>query len=148
MVAMKLWYLLLLVCLLSCAPYPKDAEDSLKRIHKGTLRVGVSHHPPFVIATDSLPQGSEVELVEAYGAQHHAQIIWIIDSETVLAEKLKHFEIDVMISGLVKSSPLTEGLGTTQPYLTDSSGKHIIAVAPGENALLQDLDTFLKDFSQ
>ncbi len=144
----NLWPICLLLLVLACGQYPRDAEDSLARIQHGTLRVGISHNPPFTIIHDSTYTGSEVELIKAFAAKHNAQIQWLHESETDLAKKLKHFQLDLVVCGLVKESPIVAELGITQAYMEDSSGKHIIAVAPGENALLTDLDGFLESYRQ
>ncbi|CAN5366712.1 transporter substrate-binding domain-containing protein [soil metagenome] len=140
---MRLWLLLLIVVWMGCKPYPKDPENSLQEIENGVLHVGISHNPPYTVVNDTGVSGIEVALVQKYAAQHHAHIKWVNGTETALMRKLESFELDIAIGGFVKESPTVNSLGITQSFLSGPGGKHVIVVAPGENALLSDLDGFL-----
>ena len=129
--------------------FPADPEGTLDRVTGGTLWVGASANGEWVILPDGgEPQGSEPHLVRAFAASLGAEIEWSDGTEHVLAEALKHGELDLVVGGLNDKTPWEKDAGLTRAYAesTDSRGKihkHVMLVPKGENAFLLELDRFL-----
>lgn len=132
----------------ACSHFPRDPEQTMARVNQGILRVGATHHPPFVVIDDHGPSGPEAELVSEFAAEQHAQIRWTISSEADLFEKLKQYELDLVVGGITTRSPYKSHAGFTQPYARHQNKKYVLAVPPGENALLLALDRFIISHSQ
>jgi ABC-type amino acid transport substrate-binding protein len=128
---------------------PADPEDTLERVRGGTLRVGVSPHPPHtVVVPDGPPTGSDVDLAAGFAASIQAQPVWMVGGEEPLMTALEHGELDLVIGGLTADTPWTEKAAITKPYARarDSTGKEVelVMAAPmGENAYLVTLERFL-----
>jgi DNA-binding transcriptional LysR family regulator len=142
--------LALTLTLTACGPsFPADPDGTLDRVSGGTLRVGASHNEDWVnLRGGSEPQGKEPDLVRAFAAKLGAEIEWSEGTEHVLAEDLKHGELDLVIGGLNDKTPWEKDAGITRAYAesVDSRGqgrKHIMLVPKGENAFLLELDRFL-----
>jgi polar amino acid transport system substrate-binding protein len=92
--------------------------------------------------------GLEPELIEAWAKRLGARVNWKHGAEAELIEALHRREIDVLAAGLDSKTPYKSELGLTQPYVKvedrhGSKKKHVLAVTPGESALLFALDQFL-----
>jgi hypothetical protein len=80
-----------------------------------------------------------------------AEIEWVVDSEGDLLPRLEQFEIDAVIGGLREGTPWRDRIALTQAYhdvpiLSGPPGSgHVIALPPGENAWLLDVDRWLQD---
>jgi ABC-type amino acid transport substrate-binding protein len=128
---------------------PRDSAETLERVrHGGELRVGVADHPPWVRINDDGVGGIEPGLIEAWAAQLGGRVVWHPGPEAQLVEALDHREIDVIAAGFDSSTPHKARLALTSPYLEvedrfGSRRSHVIAVMPGESALLLSLDRFL-----
>ena len=142
---------LLIVVLAGCAQIPADVDGTVDRLAEGgSLRVGVTANPPWTETTGDEPSGTEVDLVEAFAAEHGADIEWSEGSEAVLAEALRAGSLDVAIGGFVDTSPWTDKAAFTDIYteVTGPGGvteKHIMFTRPGENRLLVMLEVFLRE---
>lgn len=130
---------------------PADPDDTLERVRGGTLRVGVSPHPPWTeVGADGRPAGREVELVTAFANQLQAEPEWVIGGEEQLVTRLEHGQLDLVIGGITADTPWSDKVSVTRPYLeaTDAAGKPIklVMAAPmGENAFLRSLEVFLHE---
>lgn len=100
---------------------PKDPEGTLDRVTGSTMRVGVTHAPPWVEITDGGPEGIEVSLVEEFARTIDAEIEWIGGSEAELAQAVYLREIDLMIGGLTGTSTLASEVTLTHPYVTTAT---------------------------
>lgn len=131
------------------APFPADSEGSLERASGGTLYVGVTANAPWTeIQPDGGVTGLEAVLVTDYAESIDAEVDWIEGSESVLADKMKKGELDILIGGLTSKAPWTDKVALTRPYSTvrgedGKKDKMVMGVRPGENALLVSLETFL-----
>ncbi|WP_247048387.1 transporter substrate-binding domain-containing protein [Arthrobacter rhizosphaerae] len=150
---------LVLLCTLFLLPacaqsMPADPEGTLERVTGGTLRVGASDNGDWVSVDPTRePEGSEAELLREFAGRLGASIEWTTGSEQVLAEELKHGELDVVIGGLDDKTPWEKHAGLTLPYTEskDERGethKHVMLVRKGENAFLLELDRFLAEAEQ
>ena len=130
---------------------PTDPDGTLEEIRtSGELRVGVSPHPPFTTLPeepDALPGGTEVELVTGFAETVGAEPVWVVDGEESLVKDLEEGEIHLLVGGLTAKSPWAKHVALTRPYATTpEDGKqvdHVMAVVPGENALLSELERYL-----
>lgn len=156
------------------APYPADPNGTLERVTDGTLRVGASENGGWVHFAgpgsadtgtpepggqdtggtgpllDEFVQGTDADLVRDFAARLGADVDWVSGAEHVLAEELKHGQLDLVIGGLDDHTPWTRHGGLTRVYAEsrDSRGtlhRHVMLVPLGENAFLLELDRFLMD---
>ena len=132
---------------------PSDPEGTLDRVAGGTLRVGISHNPPWTEtgtgsdpanagtgsdtvsrtgpgeatagtgSTGTAPAGTEAELVRAFAAEHNARVEWVSGGESNLVRRLERGELDLVIGGLTKDSPWSKYAALTQPYLETSNAQ-------------------------
>lgn len=130
---------------------PADPDGSLQRVSGGTLRVGVSPHPPWTVVDGTGdPTGDEVELVTEFAQRIEAEAVWVVGGEEQLIARLEHEQLDLVIGGLTADTPWSEKVAVTRPYreVTDSVGEpaELVMAAPmGENAFLRALEMFLHE---
>jgi polar amino acid transport system substrate-binding protein len=143
---------------------PRDPEGTLRRARGGTLRVGVAPagewvRVPALEASENdertkdaevaeraeagEPDGVEPELVRRLARELDAEIRWVRGSESELLGALERFEVDIVLAGLTRDSPWRQRVGLTRAY-TKAGGERVIAVGPGENAFLLELERFLE----
>jgi hypothetical protein len=81
------------------------------------------------------------EIARAAGAR----IEWHQGAESELLTSLKDRKIDLVIAGLTADLPWKTEVGFTRVYYEDTAArkKHVMAVAPGENALLVHVERIL-----
>lgn len=110
--------LLLLIAAMALAGcrYPTDVEHSLERIGGGTMKVGLTENPPWVIRSDDGPAGVEVEIIERLAERLNADVQWYWDNESTLLQALKAHQLDLVAGGLTKSSRLSKFSAPTKPY--------------------------------
>jgi polar amino acid transport system substrate-binding protein len=128
--------------------YPADPEGTFDKVSRGTLNVGVVHHPPYVDATGAEPTGSEVELVEGFARQIDAEIEWTVAGEESLMTALKGGDLDLVAGGLTSKSPWTTHGALTRDYAETTgpdgrTAKLVMAVPLGENQMLTELEGYL-----
>ena len=115
----------------ACDGYPRDPRGTLDRARGGELRVGV---------IDAPATARERDLIAAFAADIDANVSWRGGSEHDLLTALEHGEVDVVAGGgLVEGTPWRERVALSRPY----DDRRMLAVAPGENALLLRLDRFI-----
>jgi len=130
--------------------YPADPDGTLERVANGTLRVGASDNGEWVDVDGEDVRGTEADLVRDFAARLGAEIDWVPGTEHVLAEELKHGQLDLVIGGLDDKTPWAQHGGLTLAYAEsrDSRGslhRHVMLVPLGENAFLLELDRFLME---
>lgn len=141
--------------LIGCsAHYPADPDGTLDRVSGGSLRVGVSHQPPW---TDTAgenspddPGGIEAQLIEDYAASIDADVEWHAGGEEQLIKLLSERELDVVIGGFSDQSPWSSDVALTTDYaksvgVDGKTTKHVMAIQMGENAFMTSLERFLLD---
>jgi polar amino acid transport system substrate-binding protein len=144
----RCWSLLLCLGLIGCDALPRDNAGALERASGGELRVGVVENPPWVRFDNQTITGLEPELIEAWAKSINARVFWQRGAESNLVEALDRRELDVVAAGFDTKTPYHSKLALSQPYVEveDRRGakkKHLLAVTPGESALLLSLDRFL-----
>lgn len=130
---------------------PADPDGTLDAIRaSGELTVGVSPNPPFTTLPESPegpPGGTEVDLVTGFAESLDAEPVWVVGGEEDLVRQLEEGEIQVLIGGLTAKNPHLTKTGATRPYVTTpehgTQVNHVMAVVPGENALLSELERYL-----
>ena len=145
--------LAVMIGLVGCSGhFPADPDGTLDRVSGGSLRVGVSHQPPW---TDTAgenspddPGGIEVQLIEDYAESIDADVDWHAGGEEQLIKLLSERELDVVIGGLTDSSPWSSQVALTTDYaesigVDGKTAKHVMAVQMGENAFMSSLERFL-----
>jgi membrane-bound lytic murein transglycosylase MltF len=133
----------------ACSGIPRDTNGGLDRVRGGILRAGVIEHQPWTVVNDAGQVGGvEAQLLTRWAAQLGARVEWHRGDIEQLVEALHRREIDVIAAGLHVKTPYAHKLALTQPYVEfeDERGdtvRLVLAVTPGESALLFDLDKFL-----
>ena len=140
-----LFYLILFFCFSGCNNFPKDPEKTLEQVKNGTLVVGYSENPPWVVKTESIPTGIEPDLVKAFAKTLHATIKWENDTEQNLVEDLEKKKVHLVIAGLTDKSPWKNKAGFTRSFATEGKQKHVMAAINGENAFIVQLEKFLHE---
>jgi hypothetical protein len=133
---------------LACSAIPRDSNEALERVRGGVLRVGLIEHPPWTIVDGGKVSGIEAHILQQWASQLNAEVAWRRGNIDELVEALHRREIDVLAAGLHQKTPYAPKLAMTQPYveIDDEHGgtqRMVLAVTPGESALLFDLDKFL-----
>lgn len=147
--------LALSVGLVGCSGhYPADPEGSLDRLSGGTLRVGVSHQPPWTDTsgdhTEQDPGGIEADIIRDYAESIDADVEWHTGGEERLIKLMSERELDIVIGGLTSKSPWSSDSAITTSYaeslgVDGKTTKHSMAVQMGENAFMTSLERFLLD---
>ena len=135
--------LLLLTGLLACDTFPKDPDKTLTQARTGSLRVGYSDNPPWVVKTAGVPGGIEPGLIKAFAQTQDIRIEWVNDSEQDLMQQLAKRELHLVLSGLLHTSPWSQEVSFTRPYLKQGKEKRVMGVLKGENAFILELEKYL-----
>lgn len=133
--------------------YPADPDGTLDRVSGGTLRVGISHQPPWTDTSgdgETDPEGIEVQAIKDYASSIDAEVEWHEGGEEHLIGLLSEKDIDVVIGGLTDQSPWDSDAALTTSYVESigiggKTAKHVMAVQMGENAFMTSLERFLLD---
>lgn len=134
---------LILIPLAAC-DLPRDAVGTLEQARGDTLRVGVVASPPYVVRTGDVAGGPEAELVRAFAGSIDAAVEWHWGSLDDHMRSLESFELDVVAAGLTMKSPWKKKVGFTRPWQVEGKRKHVLAVPPGENGLLVELESLIE----
>ena len=132
----------------ACTSVPRDSDGALDRVRGGVLRAGVVDHPPWTVVDDDHVTGVEAQLLESWASRLGARVEWRPGDLDELVEALHAREIDVLAAGLHQTTPYAPKLALTQPHAEADDGRgelrrFVLAVTPGESALLLNLDRFL-----
>lgn len=132
-----------LLLLLSACGIPNDVAGTLDRVRHGTLRAGISENPPRTSFDRGRPGGREVEIVETVARELDADVVWTRGAESKLLAALERGELDIVVGGLLDSTPWEQRVGLTRPYDESQGRRHVLAVRRGENRWLLELDRTL-----
>lgn len=136
--------------LAGCTAIPADVDGTLDKARDGEIRVGITHNPPWTDTTDpSDPAGVEVRLVEEFAETLDATVVWTVDSEANLAERLHDHALDLAVGGFTDDTPWVDKAAMTVPFddatTAGETKKHVMLTVLGENRFLTTLETFLLD---
>lgn len=81
------------------------------------MRVGVVDNRPWAMRTDNDARGVEPTLVRQFAEELNARPTWIWGNEHQLMSALELFELDLVIGGIVNSSPWSSKVAFTRPYI-------------------------------
>jgi polar amino acid transport system substrate-binding protein len=114
-------FLFLIAAITACDGLPKDPSGTTNQIlSRGTIKVGVIEHPPWVIRTvDGEPAGAEAELVKEFSQRLGVKPEWQWGGEGQLFSALEKYELDVVIGGLENTTPWSSRIGMTRPYFKE-----------------------------
>jgi polar amino acid transport system substrate-binding protein len=126
--------------------FPKDPEGTLDKVReRGVMEVGVTQADPFVNLEGAEPRGVEVELIKEFAKHLGVEVEWVEGSESQLIELLAGTEIDVMLAGLDRQSPLQKEVALTRPY---ANVEIVLAVPPdAETPDVEGLDVVVEENS-
>lgn len=144
--------------LLACGDLPRDPDGTLDRARNGTLTVGVTVAAPWVTATAGVsgaagapgadanaePGGVEAELVASFAAAIGAEVEWVWGGAEENLARLERGELDIVAAGVTTGSPWKGRVALTRPHTEVDGSRHVLAAAPGENALLVALDRHIR----
>ncbi|WP_158297204.1 transglycosylase SLT domain-containing protein [Zhihengliuella sp. ISTPL4] len=138
----------IIAALAGCGAIPADVDGTVDRVQDGEIRVGITHNPPWTDTTDpSGPTGEEVRLVEEFAETLDATVVWTVDSEANLADRLHDHALDLAIGGFTDDTPWVDKAAMTVPFDDASTAgetkKHVMLTVLGENRFLTTLETFL-----
>ncbi len=142
---------LVLTTLVGCATVPADTEGTTDRVRGGVLRVGLTHNPPWVDATDpAVPRGTEAALVEELATALDAEPEWTTGSEAALVTALHEGRLDLVAGGFTDDTPWSQQVAMTAPYTEERDGsgrtlKHVLLTRAGENRFLTTVERFLAE---
>lgn len=136
------------LCIAACDGFPRDSDGALTRINRERrVRVGAVEHPPWVRLGGGTPAGIEAALVVGWARSRNAEVAWRTGALDPLTEALHARELDLLIAGLEEKTPYAARLALTQPYLSVNirgrRTERVLAVQPGESALLLSVDRWL-----
>lgn len=139
------------VLLAACgAVLPRDPEASLARAEeRGALLVGVAESPPWVVRRGGEAAGVEADLVRGFAAGRGLRVEWRWGGVEEHLGALERFELDLVAGGLTSDSPWGKRVALTRRYVATrrpgerKPARHVLAVPPGENRLLGELERFL-----
>lgn len=102
----------------ACGQYPKDMRGTLKKVEHGTIVVGVTENPPYVIYQDGKLSGTDIELVQAFAKDLNANVEWVNGPESTVMTLLKEGQIDVAAGGFNQRSIWKKEVYFVRPYDT------------------------------
>lgn len=125
---------------------PADPDGTLERITGHELRVGASASEGLVTIDDDVVSGPLPSLIEGFAAERDAEVVWTVDSEERLVDRLENGRLDLAIGGMTDSTPWAERASLTRGYpdVPGADGQKVVVLLPlGENALQAALETYL-----
>jgi hypothetical protein len=124
---------------------PRDPNQALERARNATLVAGVTEAPPDLVRRGGVAVGPEAQLIEEFARTIGAAVEWRWGSSEEHLRAAERFELDVVAGGLRHDSPWLGRVGFTRPWSSGPDGDRVLAVPPGENALLVALDRSIED---
>jgi ABC-type amino acid transport substrate-binding protein len=126
-----------------CQNFPSDPEGTLQQATNGTLLVGYSENPPWVIKGTAGPEGIEPDLVKAFARTINAEVQWRNDSEQNLLDELEKNNLHLVIAGITDDTPWAKKVSFTRPYFKTGKKHHVLGIIKGENAFVVAVEKFL-----
>ncbi|WP_203455319.1 hypothetical protein [Legionella sp. MW5194] len=126
-----------LVIALSGCQFPDDPNRTLKAIYEThRLKAGVclNHATP----------SEERKLLQQLAKHLNAEITWFSDNQEGLYRQLHDFKLDIAACAIRKDSPWSDILAFTIPYSKKNSVAYVLAVPPGENGWLKQVNEFIE----
>ena len=111
----RIIFIWIIFSLVACSNFPKDSENTLEDVRGNILKAGIS-------SDDSLSVSSaesfsyQKNFIEQFAKSLHAEVQWIHEDQSSLAELLRNYEINLAIGGFVKPSPFKEKVTISKTY--------------------------------
>jgi ABC-type amino acid transport substrate-binding protein len=124
----------------ACGPLPRDQRGaSAEARANGRLVVGV---PAERAPADSLVAARERALVEEVARRLGVRIAWRTGDTHELLGRLQEWELPIVAAAVTSDTPFGAHVALSKPFWKDGPGHrdYVLAVAPGENALLLLVD--------
>lgn len=134
--------LLVAVALVSCG-LPRDPHKTLVHARGRTLTIGISEDPPYVVRHGEEATGLEADVIRGFARRLGARIEWKWGAQEKQLDDLHHFQLDLVGGGLTADTPWKSKVAVTRPFAELAGKQHVLAVPPGENAFLLELETYL-----
>lgn len=112
--------LILFLLLLVACDLPRDSDGTLDRVRAGAMRVGVVIDTPWTKDSAGVIGGIEGAMARALAESLGARIEWIRAPEAELLGALQHRELDLVIGGLLATSPWKRQVALTRPFYADT----------------------------
>ncbi len=126
----KLLTSIVIIFSLTYCGIPHDPSNTLEKIRNDTIKAGIVDNPPWAIWNNGTASGVEVEILKGIAGELNSEIKWKAGSEEELFAALETGSLDIVVSGLLKSSPYTALVGPTNPYVKTNL---IIGIPPNIN---------------
>ena len=139
------WAAIWCAAMAACGPMPRDQHGSTEEARANRrLVVGVS---AATATLDPAVQARERALVEEVARRLGAQVEWRQGDAHELLSRLEEWELPIVAAAVTPETPFKAHVGLSKPYWKDGPGGRdfVLAVAPGENALLLLLDRVITD---
>jgi hypothetical protein len=128
-------------CLVAaCGPLPRDQRQASAEARANRrLVVGV---PAQRAPADSLVAARERAVVEEVARRLGARVEWRPGDTHALLDRLQAWELPIVAAAVTSDTPYKAHVGLSKPFWKDGPGHrdYVLAVAPGENALLLLVD--------
>lgn len=110
--------------------FPRDPGGTLDRVTAtGTIRAGVSDHPPWVTLGDGPPEGVEVDLLKGFAADLGVSVEWHALPALRALDALERGVLDLAIGGFDRASVAAHaGASPSFTYFVDPL---LVAARPG-----------------
>lgn len=125
---------------------PADPDGTLQGVSDGELHVGISADEGLADISTTPPQGSLVDLVDAFAESLDADVEWTIGSEETLVVMMEEGDLDLVVGGFTDQTPWVDRVGVTRGYrgIRGAGERAVVMFVPlGENAFLTQLEGFL-----
>ena len=137
--------LLWCAALAACGPLPRDQHRSTEEARANRrLVVGVPAASPTL---DPAVQARERALVAEVARRLGVAVEWRQGDAHELLSRLEQWELPIVAAAVTPETPFRAHVGLSKPYWKDGPGHrdYVLAVAPGENALLLLVDRVIAD---
>ncbi|KTC97689.1 hypothetical protein [Legionella erythra] len=126
-----------LVAVLSGCQFPDDPNQTLNKIRK-------THRLKAGVCLNHTASSDEMALLKTLAKHLNAEVIWFSDPQDVLYRRLQDYKIDIVACAIHQDSPWSEILAFTVPYDKNDHAAYVLAVPPGENAWLKQVNEFIE----
>jgi hypothetical protein len=135
---------LLFLCLaLQSCGVPHDPEGTLERAQGEALLVGATEAPPYLIRLEHGATGPEAEVVDAFARRIGATVEWRWGALEDHLRALEAFDLHLVAAGLTAASPWSSRVGLTRAWRIEGDHRRVLAVPPGENRMLLELNELI-----
>ncbi|KTD49802.1 hypothetical protein Lrub_0430 [Legionella rubrilucens] len=125
-----------LVIALSSCQFPDDPNRTLKAIQE-------THRLKAGVCSNQATPLEEIELLRQLARDLHAEITWYSSNQEALYRQLQHFKLDIAACAIHQDSPWSEILAFSVPYYKKGSTAYVLALPPGENGWLKEVNEFI-----